>query len=160
MNKTLELERDREDLDKYSRKLRYIFFEDRFLNLEIVERGLANSYMTSDLKYERNFINAEAQARLLGVGIWTKSSDYCSNCIELKKLNPINETFILINKCDFNCNLSGWFVKDAGRNALYLSIIFSNSEKLFQSKKNTWNNDGDEFFLFDNSGKLVFYYKY
>ena len=160
VNKTIELERDKTDLDKYQRKLRYIFFEDRLINLEIVEKGLANAYMLDGLKYSDAFLNAEAQARNFGVGIWQKSSEKCSSCILLKNLNPINETFILKNNCDFNCELSGWFVKDAGRNTLYLSILQANQEKLFQSKKGVWADAGDEFFLFDSSGKLVLYYKY
>ena len=39
LQKNLTLIKDREDLDKYKRKLRYIFFESRFLNLEILESG-------------------------------------------------------------------------------------------------------------------------
>jgi micrococcal nuclease len=160
VNKTIYLERDREDLDKYKRKLRYIYFENRLLNLEIVERGFANAYMVDDIRYKDAFLRAEEQARLSEAGIWEKSDNSCVNCILLENINTINDSFILVNSCDFSCNLSAWFVKDSGRNIMYLSVINSNEQRTFQSKKSVWNDAGDEFFLFDEKGKLVLYFKY
>ena len=160
VNKTLQLARDKTDTDKYQRKLRYIFYDDRLINLEIVERGLANAYMLDGLKYSDAFLRAEEQARKFGVGIWTKSQENCANCIILDNINTSIDTFILENICNFDCNLSGWFVKDAGRNTLYLASLAANSKQTFQSKKGVWADAGDEFFLFDKSGKLDLYYQY
>jgi len=160
VNKTIELERDREDLDKYSRKLRYIYYEDRFLNLEIVEKGYANAYMLDGLKYSQDFLQAEEQARVLGLGIWTKSQEKCASCIFLSNLNARQETFTLMNNCSFSCNLSGWFVKDAGRNVIKMPSFSAQEEKTFTSNKSVWNDDSDKFFLFDETGKLVLYYSY
>lgn len=162
VNKTIELERDSEDIDKYDRKLRYIYYENRFLNQEILELGLANSYYMSDLRYRTELLDAEAQAKNLGVGIWTKSSDVCFSCIYLRELNATQEFFIIGNNCSFNCELSGWFVKDAGRNTFYLSELGSNTEQTYYSKNNTnvWNDEGDRLFIFDKRGYLVLFYEY
>jgi endonuclease YncB( thermonuclease family) len=161
-NKTIILERDKEDIDKYKRKLRYIYFENEFINLEILELGLANSYYTRGLKYESQVLNAESQAKNLGIGIWTKSSDSCSSCIGLKELNSTEEFFIIQNNCENPCVLDGWFVKDAGRNTFYLSNLSAGESKTYHSKNNSevWNNDGDRFFLFDKKGYLTLFYEY
>ena len=161
-NKTIFLLRDKTDTDQYKRKLRYVFFEDRLLNKEILENGLANAYMLDDLKYEQDFKLAEKSARLNEKGIWTKSSDACVDCIVLNELNATGEFFILENDCDFDCGLDGWFVKDAGRNTFYLSAIGAGEqEKVFsKANKSIWNDAGDSFFMFDKSGLLVEYYEY
>jgi len=161
-NKTIFLLRDKEDIDKYDRKLRYVFYEDRLLNEEILESGFANAYMFEDLKYEQDFKLAEKNARLNERGIWTKSSDVCAPCILLKELNATEEFFILENECSFDCTLWGWFVKDAGRNTFYLSAIGAGEqEKVFsKNNKSIWNNAGDQFFMFDKAGLLVEYYDY
>jgi len=161
-NKTIFLLRDKIDTDQYKRKLRYVFFEDRLLNKEILENGFANAYMLDDLKYAEEFSLAEKTARLNEVGIWTKSSDVCADCIVLKELNATKEFFVLENNCDFDCTLDGWFVKDAGRNTFYLSAIPSGEEEKVFSKNNKsiWNDAGDKFFMFDKSGLLVEYYMY
>jgi micrococcal nuclease len=161
-NKTILLLRDKEDTDRYNRKLRYVFYEDRLLNEEILENGLANAYMLEDLKYEQDFKLAEKTARLNEVGIWTKSGDVCADCITLEELNYTEEFFILENDCEFDCSLDGWFVKDAGRNTFYLSAIKAGEEEKVFSKtnKSVWNDAGDSFFMFDKGGLLVEYYEY
>ncbi len=160
--KQITLERDWEDTDKYKRKLRYIFYESRFLNQEILELGLANSYYTSNLKYEQQLLNAENQAKTLQIGIWTKSNSNCVNCIKLDELNAEQEYFTILNQCGFNCNLEGWFVKDAGRNTISLSNLPAESEQTYASpnKKDIWNNNGDRLFIFDDKGLLVLFFSY
>jgi len=161
-NKTIFLLRDKEDIDKYKRKLRYVFFEDRLLNREILEKGFASAYMLEDLKYADDFKIAEKTARLNEVGIWKKSPDICASCIVLNELNATEEFFIIKNNCQFDCTLDGWFVKDSGRNTFYLSLISAGEEEKVLSKNNksVWNDAGDSFFMFDKSGLLVEYYEY
>ncbi|MDP1728655.1 MAG: thermonuclease family protein, partial [archaeon] len=45
--KPIILERDWEDTDKYKRKLRYVFYDNRLINQEILENGFANTYYLS-----------------------------------------------------------------------------------------------------------------
>ncbi|MEM4270677.1 MAG: thermonuclease family protein [Candidatus Pacearchaeota archaeon] len=158
-NKTLILEADFEDTDKYGRKLRYAFYKDTFLNQEILENGFANAYYYAGLKYEKKLLEAEKRARENERGIWQKSYEACAVCIKLKELNEKEEYFILENKCAFICNLNGWFVKDSGRNIFKLSSINAKTQIRINSTKETWNQH-DKFFLFDPSGLLVIYYEY
>jgi len=166
INQTILLEKDKEDIDKYDRKLRYIYAENgsRFLDQEILELGLANAYYTSGLIYEKQLLNAESQARNLQAGIWTKSNETCAvnGCIILEELNYTEEFFILKNNCKYTCLSEGWFVKDAGRNTFKLGNFDAGEEKNYPSKNNSniWNNDGDRFFMFDKSGFLVYFYEY
>ena len=164
INQSIILLRDFEDIDKYKRKLRYIFYENRLLNREILEQGFANSYYTAGIEYEQELLNAETQARNSELGIWQKSSNVCAreNCIQLKELNQFEEFFIIKNICSFDCSLEGWFVKDAGRNTFYLTPLNSNSEKTYYSKNNAsvWNNDHDRLFIFDEFGKFMMFYEY
>ena len=43
--KNITLLRDKEDKDQYQRLLRYVFYQDKMVNLEIVEKGLGTSYI-------------------------------------------------------------------------------------------------------------------
>ena len=159
VNKTLVLEADFEDTDKYGRKLRYAFYKDTFINQKILQEGLANAYYYSGLKYERELLNAEKYARENEKGIWEKSYEACAVCIKLETLNEKEEYFILENTCSFSCNLEGWFVKDAGRNTFKLSSIPPEKEARINSTKEIWNSH-DKFFLFDSRGLLVVYHEY
>lgn len=159
-NHSIEILRDYEDEGKYDRKLRYVYFEDELINIDILEKGLGTAFMTNDLKYEAKLLRAENFARENEEGLWERSILTCSSCIYLKELNAEDEYFILENNCDLNCDLSEWSVKDASRNKVSLDIIQKYSEKKFPSPRRIWNNDGDSFFLRDRDGKLVIYFSY
>jgi len=160
-NQTIQILRDWEDEDKYYRKLRYVFYDNRFLNLEILENGFANSYYESGLFYETQILRAEQQARNFEAGIWKHSNDVCSSCVSLKQLEPEEEFFVIGNDCNFDCSLEDWFVKDAGRNTFKLVSLPANNNQTYSSgNKEVWNNNGDKFFIFDKSGILVLYYEY
>jgi endonuclease YncB( thermonuclease family) len=163
-NQSVQLLRDYEDTDMYDRKLRYIFYDNRLLNREIVEKGLASIYYYSGLKYEKELVMAEEYARKNELGIWTKSAEVCpaNNCLTLKQLNYTGEFFVIKNNCDFECVMTDWFVRDAGRQITKLESINANEEKTFYSAKgkDVWNNNADKFFMFDKNGLLVIYYAY
>lgn len=71
--KEVEILRDWEDEGKYYRKLRYIFYEDRLINLELVEQGLARAYYHEDLVYEDDLLRAEEFAIEGCLVIWEES---------------------------------------------------------------------------------------
>jgi len=68
--KNVEILRDWEDLGKYKRKLRYIFYEDRLINVEIVEQGFAFAFIIEDLKYKDKILKAEKLAKVNCLRIW------------------------------------------------------------------------------------------
>ena len=71
--KEIEILRDWDDKGKYGRDLRYIFYEGRLINVEIVEQGLAKAYYYDDLVYEEKLLNAERFAKENCLVIWEES---------------------------------------------------------------------------------------
>tara|TARA_Y100000034_G_C6800983_1_gene359267 strand:+ start:277 stop:771 length:495 start_codon:yes stop_codon:yes gene_type:complete len=62
--------RDWDDKGKYGRDLRYIFYNDRLINVELVEKGLAKAYYHEDLVYEEKLLSAEKFAQERCFGVW------------------------------------------------------------------------------------------
>ena len=50
-NKEVYVLRDKTDRDKYSRRLRFVFYKDMFITKELVEEGLAHLYLCEGTKY-------------------------------------------------------------------------------------------------------------
>ena len=75
-NKTIEL--DVEGVGLYGRTLGRIYSGGDYINLKLVELGLAHSYIVKDKELEE-FKNAEKEAREKGMGIWKRSEHY--NCL-------------------------------------------------------------------------------
>jgi endonuclease YncB( thermonuclease family) len=69
--KTVRLEKDISETDKYERLLRYVYAGDIFINAELVRQGLAyaESY-PPDTKYQDYLEEMEAEAKQTGKGIW------------------------------------------------------------------------------------------
>lgn len=153
-DKEIGVLRDKTDEDKYNRKLRYVFYNGRFITKEILEEGLANLYMCENLRYEKELRKAEKKARKQEKGIWKKSTSKCRDCIVLKELDPEEEYFILENTCNFDCeNLE---VKDEANHFFDISLKRF-EEKKIKSKGRIWNDDGDSLFLRDSGGLLLYY---
>jgi len=72
--KTVRLEKDISETDKYGRLLRYVYVDDIFVNAELVRQGLAwaKTY-EPDIKYQDILEEAEAEARQAKIGIWQES---------------------------------------------------------------------------------------
>ncbi len=69
--KTVRLEKDVSETDKYGRLLRYVYVDDIFVNAELVRQGLAwaKAY-PPDTKYQDQLGKLERQARQAGKRIW------------------------------------------------------------------------------------------
>jgi micrococcal nuclease len=74
--KTVRLEKDVGDKDKYGRLLRYVFVKDEqggetFVNLELVKRGFAMvETVAPNVKYQDQFLEAQQEARNNNLGLW------------------------------------------------------------------------------------------
>lgn len=71
--KKVYLEYDRDTKDKYGRTLAYVFLEDKatMANREILRAGMAKVYsFKPNVKYEREFINIQNEARMNQIGLW------------------------------------------------------------------------------------------
>jgi len=69
--KTIRLEKDISETDKYGRLLRYVYINDIFVNLELVKNGYAySSTFPPDVKYQTQLDKAEKEARKNKLGLW------------------------------------------------------------------------------------------
>lgn len=69
--KTVELEKDVSETDRYGRLLRYVYLGDLFINAELVRLGYAQvSTYPPDVKYQDLFLQLQQEAREAGRGLW------------------------------------------------------------------------------------------
>lgn len=174
LNKTVKIEFGKEKKDLYGRYLAYVFSEGKNVNLEIVKAGFANPYFPSGKdNYYSLFFEAWEKCT---ENYCKKSEDKCGNCIVVKELDKYEQKVIFSNKCNFNCNISNWDVKDEGRKHFIFnnSVIYANSElklivenktdtkttKYWKRETYVWTSSGDTLFLRDSAGNLVTYEHY
>ncbi len=182
--RNVRLESDSEDIDDHGRLLRYVFVDDIFVNLWLVEQGYAHVFRESGLIYEKQLQEAENNARLQELGMWKKSS-YSGDIILLKfnynaegddDENLNDEYVILQNIGDAPLNMTGWTIKDEGSNIytfpeyilpidevvmLHTGSGSNTDNEIFWNKKGAvWNNKGDAIYLRDEEEKLVLYSEY
>lgn len=69
--KTIRLERDLTESDRYGRLLRYVWKDNTLVNEVLVREGYASSYTyPPDVKYQERFVQAEREARENHKGLW------------------------------------------------------------------------------------------
>jgi len=71
--KTVRMEKDTEETDKYDRLLRYVFLpppDGRLLNEEMLRAGMARAYTRFPFSRKNAFLAAEGRARREGTGLW------------------------------------------------------------------------------------------
>ncbi len=188
LGKEVRLEKDISDYDQYGRKLRYIYHEDIFVNLEMVKRGFANMFTyPPDVKYSEQFLEAERYARGNNLGLW-ESSKIDMVSIEIifdahgnDNENINGESVILENIGSKILDTSGWTIKDSGTSIYHFGsykfnpdtriILFSGEGKdknedgekrylFWNSQRPVWNNDHDTLYLRDKEGLLIEIYNY
>lgn len=177
LGKMVNLKKSKEDLDRYGRKLRYVFHNGENINLKIIEQGLANFYFPSGKDaYYKDFVEAWKTCVKNKKNLCEKSIEKCSLCLELKRFDYSKQIVTFRNKCDFDCNLTNWRIKDEGRKNFFFPefILRKNSEVniLVGEEKNTqqnlywtdedyvWTSTGDTLFLRDTEDKLVLWQNY
>jgi len=148
-NKSIEIESY--GTDKYGRILAHLFLNDKNINKEILQQGLATLYYYEHDTHYEEYAEAEEFARLNQKGLWKKSPN--TNCIELIELKTDEpELLILENKCNKELNIT--FKDDATH--IYKETLKSKS--IFTKEfSHIWNTDGDSIYIRDNEGLLIFY---
>jgi micrococcal nuclease len=69
--KTVELERDISERDRFGRLLRYVYVDGIFVNAELVRRGYATAVtFPPDVRESTRFRDLERRAREAGQGLW------------------------------------------------------------------------------------------
>ena len=73
--KSVRLEKDVSETDKYGRFLRFVYLEDVFVNDKLVRDGYARVYTyPPDVKYQDQFRESEKLARENNLGLWKMCS--------------------------------------------------------------------------------------
>ncbi len=162
--KEVELENVGKDI--YDRILGKLYSGETYLNLEIVKRGYAHSYLVDESE-EKDFSDAENYARKNELNIWKRSSYY--GCLEVE-INKYDEYITVEDSCSIN--FIGWSVKDESTKmyefgkdlenkfTLYSGKGKDNSDEAYWGRENIWNDDHDEIFIRDSNGLLVYYSSY
>jgi micrococcal nuclease len=183
--KTVTLEKDVEDKDRYGRLLRYVYSDDTFVNLVMIREGYASAYIIlPNTKYSIDFEAAEEEAKNAERGLW-RSSKESSQCISVANFHwnaegndcsNLNDEYVTFkNTCPHTLDLTGWTVQDEANHrytfpaytlaggasvTLHSGPGANTLTELFwdnrgQSCNAVWNNDGDTLFLRDLNGDLI-----
>jgi hypothetical protein len=170
VNKTIEIESLGKE--RYGRTLGKLYLSDKYINLELVSKGLVSKYLVQKTE-KTKFANAEKDAIEKGLGIWKKSQFY--GCLR-STIDAKNEIVTLTNTCtaqNASISLEGWILKDEGRTRYTLPNINvgrltihsgsgnSTSNTIYLgSKSNIWNDDSDTLYLFDKNSKIAHVHQY
>jgi len=162
LNKTILVEKHGQD--RYYRELVYLFEvgSGENINLKVVREGLGNYYFPSGKdRYFDVFLEAWRNCIFKSKNLCARSLDVCSNCIVLKYWDFSEDEIIFENLCDFDCDLSGWDLKDEGRkHFVFEDFVLRGFEEVKISagdfgESYVWTYSGDSFFLRDSEGNLV-----
>lgn len=83
-NKTVALEKDKSEKDRYGRLLRYVYFNGTFINLVMVEEGFAKAYpYAPDTSFKNEFQTAENSAKEQQLAVWTEGLTENHACTKL-----------------------------------------------------------------------------
>jgi endonuclease YncB( thermonuclease family) len=73
--KTVRLEKDVSDTDRYGRLLRYVWVDDIMVNAELVRQGYAQAAtFPPDVKYQKKFSALQKEAQTAGRGLWQRAA--------------------------------------------------------------------------------------
>jgi micrococcal nuclease len=72
LGKTIKLEKDVSDTDKYGRLLRYVYVGDTFVDDYLVKNGDAKVMIVPpDIKYKDEFLQSQKYAKENNLGLWS-----------------------------------------------------------------------------------------
>jgi micrococcal nuclease len=174
-NKSVRLESSGKDL--YGRTLAYIFLRNENVNEMLVREGLANPYFPEGSgNYQNEIFQAWNTCLKDNIGICTKSTDRCGDCIKLTKLDVSTQEAVFYNSCSFSCDLTNWQIKDEGRKEFnfpdYILYGYNSVTVKVGNETNTkdvlywpgysyvWTRAEDTLFLRDTNKDLVLWKRF
>lgn len=100
LGKSVHLEKDVSEVDRYQRLLRYVYIGDIFVNEYLVRQGYASvSTYPPDVKYQKVFLEAESEARENNRGLWKE----CENIVgEVEQAVPAGRQ--VVQEGDWDCS--------------------------------------------------------
>lgn len=116
--RTVRLEKDISETDRYGRLLRYVYVDDVLINLSLVEEGYAYAYTyPPDVAFAERFTEAERIARENDRGLWAACSsenapsspyetDPHSTCVIKGNISTSGERIYHVPGCDYYADTS------------------------------------------------------
>lgn len=159
LNESVKIYFENRKYDRYYRKLGYIYFDEKNVNLESVREGYSNIYFP-DGKTKRysSFKEAWKECLLLEKNLCEKSDYWGCLDVEIK-----GDNLWIKNNCNL-LELEGWSIKDEGRKKFVFSSnkILDAEEEIVLTpedfeKDYVWTESGDSIFIRDNENKLVYW---
>ncbi|MGB9707793.1 MAG: thermonuclease family protein [Candidatus Pacearchaeota archaeon] len=147
-NKTVWLERDMEDRDKYERKLRYIFLSPNtnpqdyqdFVNLIMIREGYASLLMIEpNTKYQQVFKTALNEASKEQGCIWRALSNY-KDCFVIEQFHydaegddckNANDEYVTLKNICQDIEMKSWTIKDSSRKIYTFKDFTAKSNQSF-----------------------------
>ncbi len=174
--------------DQFDRILAHVFVEDRHINLELVEMGMAiASTPAEDDRHRDSILDAEEVAYASRVGLW--GEEVCGSAVPLPHVvfNEENtvvdppgpdddvldqEQMVLVNQESAPVDLSGWVLRDESTRHRFTfaggTVLGSGETLVIDSADpdwdpgggSVWNNDGDMALLQDGNGTVIARWRY
>jgi len=102
--KTVQLEKDVSETDRYGRLLRYVYVDGKSVNEELLRQGMAHvATFPPDVKYVTRFLAVQKDAQTAKRGIW---ADY--GTLEITAVDVRAEVVTLYNPQNAAQSLDGW----------------------------------------------------
>jgi endonuclease YncB( thermonuclease family) len=173
LQKDVILIKDMSETDQFDRLLRYVIADDRFVNLEMVKKGLAEAFnYPPDVACANTFSSAQEQARASMFGMWVATQTPIPSApqVIIVTVNKREEWVDLKNTGNIDVDLEGWnLVSERGNQDCPLSGIIKVGDILriwamtpkgpgFSCGYNTniWNNsEVDPAVLYNAQGEEV-----
>lgn len=183
LNKTVGLEFDVAQKDRYGRTLAYIFLGNTFVNLEMVNSGLAVSEtIPPNVKYQDLILSAQKTTRDACRGMW---ENYCfkdnsknTSCLSISTIyanppgddnkNKNGEWIEFKNTCQNSVSMNNWLLKDNSASNKYefknFSLPENQSIRLHSGcgqNSNTdlfWSCPEPRYAIWNNSGDHAYLY--
>lgn len=175
-------------VDQFDRTLAHVFVEDRHINLELVEMGMAiASTPEEDDPHRDSILDAEDAAFASGVGLWGEEA--CGSSAPLPDVvfdedaavvdppGPDDEVMDqervrLVNRENAPVDLSGWVLRDESTRHRFTfaagtvlapggSLVIDSADPAWDPGGSAvWNNDGDMALLQDSNGTVIDRWRY
>ncbi len=188
--RTVRLEKDVSETDRYGRLLRYVYVGDLMVNAELVRQGYATAAMfPPDVKYQEYFRALQKEAQEAGRGLWSRPAE--SSAAQQTGMVLISDIFYdgqvsgtesdeyaeIANLGDAPANLGGWRLNAGapGQDFVFPAFVLQPGQSCrvytnedhpdscgfrFGSPDPLWSNKKDCGRLYNDAGEQVAEYCY
>lgn len=141
LGKSVKIIEDVQKLDKYGRILAYVYTEQGFINMALVEEGYAKAAtFPPNVRYQELFKKAETAARLKKAGLWQDNS--CSISTTSDE-NKESEESVNLNSSPSGCSIKGNINSDGDK-------IYHTPGQQYYSRTQVDDDKGERWFCSEN----------